>query len=507
MSDQLPRGWTVESSGKLFEFVTSGSRGWAQYYAEEGALFVRIGNLDHDTISLDLRDRQHVTPPPNAEGDRTRLRAGDVLVSITAELGMVGLVPDEFGEAYINQHIALARPRPGADPRFLAWFFASPGKTQLLEMRRGVTKAGLGLDDIRNVPVLLPPLNEQRRIVAKLEALQARSRRARAALDAVPPLLEKLRQSILAAAFRGDLTKDWRAKNKNVEPAEKLLARTPEPGGKSSGRAASTSVRPGRAAIAVGDPGGRPPSGWKWVPLSRIARMESGHTPSREHAEYWDGGIPWIGIKDARTFHGREIPATFQTVTELGLANSAARLLPARTVCLSRTASVGYVTIMGTAMATSQDFANWICSNALLPEYLMLALLAEGEHIRTFGEGSTHTTIYFPELKALHICLAPLEEQREVVRRVTGLLEGVARIRENASAQLARQNSLDRSLLAKAFRGELVPQDPTDEPAEVMLARVRDAGPAAGAHSSRGERGARPSPRVAPKGRGAAKSR
>lgn len=117
--------------------------------------------------------------------------------------------------------------------------------------------------------------------------------------------------------------------------------------------------------------------------------MESGHTPSRNYPDYWDGGVPWISIPDAREAHGREIHATTQTVSELGLANSSARLLPAKTVCLSRTASVGYVTTMGKPMATSQDFADWICTPALLPEFLMFALLAEGEHIRTFGEGSS----------------------------------------------------------------------------------------------------------------------
>ncbi len=124
-------------------------------------------------------------------------------------------------------------------------------------------------------------------------------------------------------------------------------------------------------------------------------------------------------------------------------------------------------------MATSQDFANWICTRALVPEYLMFALIAEGEHIRTFGEGSTHTTIYFPELKALHICLAPIEEQQEIVQRVTLLLDCVERLRVRAKDQLRELDTLDRAILAKAFRGELVPQDPRDEPADELLARVR----------------------------------
>jgi len=188
-------------------------------------LFIRVGNLDHDTIQLDLSQVQAVQPPDGAEGLRTRLRPDDIVISITAELGMVGLVPRDLGDAYINQHVALARPRRGLDSSFLAWFFAAEGKRQLLEMRRGATKAGLGLDDIRRVDVGFPPLPEQRRIVAKIEALQERSRAAREALDAIPPLLDRFRQSVLAAAFRGDLTADWRANNPDVEPASVLLER------------------------------------------------------------------------------------------------------------------------------------------------------------------------------------------------------------------------------------------------------------------------------------------
>jgi type I restriction enzyme S subunit len=162
-----------------------------------------------------------------------------------------------------------------------------------------------------------------------------------------------------------------------------------------------------------------------------------------------------------------------QTISEEGLANSSARLLPAGTVCLSRTASVGYVTIMGRSMATSQDFATWTCTKALLPEYLMYALLAEGEDIRNFGRGSTHTTIYFPEIRALNIALPPLREQQVVVDRIRASLTRTDRIDVETSRSQALLDRLEAAILAKAFRGELVPQDPNDEPASVLLERIR----------------------------------
>ena len=162
-----------------------------------------------------------------------------------------------------------------------------------------------------------------------------------------------------------------------------------------------------------------------------------------------------------------------QTISKEGLANSSARLLPAGTVCLSRTASVGYVTMMGRSMATSQDFATWTCTEALEPEYLMYALMAEGDDIRKFGMGSTHTTIYFPEIRALHIALPPIEEQREIVKRLKAGLARADRLEAEAARACALLDRLEAAILAKAFRGELVPQDPNDEPASVLLDRIR----------------------------------
>lgn len=210
--------------------------------------------------------------------------------------------------------------------------------------------------------------------------------------------------------------------------------------GRTGGREATTGVIPGRVALSVGCPDLEPPKGWKWTSLSSVAQLESGHTPSRKHPEYWDGGIPWIGIKDATENHGRTLSDTYQHVSKLGLENSSARLLPANTVCLSRTASVGFVVVMGRPMATSQDFVNWVCGPNIEAHYLKYVLLAENEALWRFASGTTHQTIYYPEAKAFHVCLPPLAEQKaiaavlgalddkiELNRRMNATLEAMAR--------------------------------------------------------------------------------
>jgi type I restriction enzyme S subunit len=209
---------------------------------------------------------------------------------------------------------------------------------------------------------------------------------------------------------------------------------------KTGGRPATTGVIPGRYALSVGNPDREPPLGWRWTLVTDVARLETGHTPSRKHSEYWGGGIPWIGIRDATSAHGQTIHETHEYTNELGITNSSARVLPAETVCLSRTASVGYVVVMGRPMATSQDFVNWVCSDKIDYRFLKYVLLAEHDSLLMFASGSVHQTIYFPEVKAFYVCLPPIEEQRHIAdvlsalddkidlnRRMNGTLEAIAR--------------------------------------------------------------------------------
>lgn len=214
----------------------------------------------------------------------------------------------------------------------------------------------------------------------------------------------------------------------------------------------------GHAALAVGNPGTPIPESWRWVPLADIAAMESGHTPSRSRDDWWGGEVPWIGITDARQHHGRVIRDTAQSTNDEGLANSASRLLPAGTVCISRTASIGYVVEMGRPMATSQDFVNWVPTPAVTSEWLRTLFNCGRATLAKFGKGSTHTTIYYPEWMSVHIALPPLVEQRAIVAKIESLFseldQGVAQL-EAVRRQLGRYR---QSVLKAAFEGRLTAQ-------------------------------------------------
>lgn len=220
---ELPNNWCWASLGELTEFVTSGSRGWADFYSDTGPVFLRVGNLDRHTIDLDLRELSHVLPPEGAEGIRTKAANGDILISITADVGMVGIVPEGLGDAYVNQHIALCRPLPMLNVRALAYALTDPKGLQKIvrEIQYGATKASLSLIQVRNLPVPMPPLAEQAALASRLDRALAVVKRLEQQITELSARQQALDAAVLVKAFRGELV----PQDPNDEPASVLLER------------------------------------------------------------------------------------------------------------------------------------------------------------------------------------------------------------------------------------------------------------------------------------------
>lgn len=191
---------------EMSALVTSGSRGWAQYYADRGARFIRITDLTRDGIQLKSDSIQYVALPDKAEGKRSRLLGGDVLVSITADLGSIALIPEDIDEAYINQHIAMIRFNNPSHGEFLAWYLRSEwGQKDLLKNKRGGGKLGLGLDDIRDTPVPVVSDEVTRQTVEFIDDRLSVCDSIEQTVDIALKQAEALRQSILKDAFEGRL--------------------------------------------------------------------------------------------------------------------------------------------------------------------------------------------------------------------------------------------------------------------------------------------------------------
>ena len=166
---EIPDTWAWSRLGSLVEVITSGSRDWAKHYSEKGSLFLRMGNLSRNSFELRLNSLKRVQLPEKAEGTRTALQAGDLLFSITGEVGMLGLIPDDFETAYINQHTAMIRFLPLIRNKYLPYFLLTDYAQKCYKSNQHGIKNSFRLDSISNILVPIPPLSEQEQIIRRIE--------------------------------------------------------------------------------------------------------------------------------------------------------------------------------------------------------------------------------------------------------------------------------------------------------------------------------------------------
>lgn len=282
---------------------------------------------------------------------------GDILVTVKgAGVGKINMSPNTT-VAIGRQLMAVRSNSARLDSGFLfSYLIAQLAYFQ--ERAVGATVPGLSRGDLEDIVIRLPSLTAQRQIAVRLKAQLAEVATARQAVLQQRRELDALIAAVYRETFRDIVPV---TEPKSIEPA---------------------------------------PAGWAWHKLNNLARLESGHTPSRSRPEWWGGDISWVSLTEIRALDGQWTESTQLRTNEAGIANSSARLLPRGTVCFSRTASVGFVTIMAKPMATSQDFANWVCGSDLDPEYLMYALIRSRTELRGIATGATHKTIYMPALES-----------------------------------------------------------------------------------------------------------
>lgn len=191
--------WRNVKLGSISEFVTSGSRDWAQFYSDSGDKFIRMTNLPKQGIRLILDDLKYVRLPENSsEGKRTSLEYGDILISITAELGKVGWVPKDLGLSYINQHVSLVRFKNYVDSQFIAHQLSTTkNNIRLNRLNDSGAKAGLNLTSIRSVSLAKPSLSEQQKITSFLTVVDDKIQQLCKKKD----LLEKYKKGAMQQIF------------------------------------------------------------------------------------------------------------------------------------------------------------------------------------------------------------------------------------------------------------------------------------------------------------------
>ena len=202
----VPEQWEACRLRNVVSVVTTGSRGWSSYASESGPIFMRVANLSRGSLRLRFDDEVRLSLPKTAEASRARIQPGDLLISVTAYIGSVGVAPDDLKEAYVSQHVARCQPVSGCYPQWLGYVLLSTvGQTHGRLSLYGGTKDGLSLDDVKNYPILLPPLAEQIAIVEYLKGAtdesEAKISRARRQIE----LVEEYRARLIADVVTGKL--------------------------------------------------------------------------------------------------------------------------------------------------------------------------------------------------------------------------------------------------------------------------------------------------------------
>jgi type I restriction enzyme S subunit len=354
------------------------------------------------------------------------LRHGDILVCEGGEVGRAAVWEgmNEPQEVYFQKALHRLRPLDERDecPRYMYWCLHAAASGSAYADGGKSTIAHLPADAFRRVRFPKPTRAEQERVANFLDEKSAR-------IEAL--IAEKERLVLLLTSASTDLLHDAVTKGMNAAPL------------RSSGRE------------WIGDI----PQHWSAPFIRKVARLESGHTPSRQHPEYWvDCTIPWFSLADVwqiRDGIAEVVTETAELVSELGVANSSARLLPAGTVMLSRTASVGFSAIMGLPMATTQDFVNWVCGPLVLPEYLLYVFRSMRTEFDRLKFGSTHSTIYMPDVAKLSMPLPPLAEQRAIVKAARERKAKIDELRALATAEVDRLREYRSSLISAAVTGQL----------------------------------------------------
>ena len=202
----IPNHWVRCRLRNVVSEVTTGSRGWSSYAADDGPLFVRVANLSRGSLELRLEDAVRLDLPVTSEAARTRIVEGDLLLSVTAYIGSVGVAPEGLGEAYVSQHVARCRPSPAVASKWLGYvLLSSLGQTYGQTRLYGGTKDGLSLDDVRNYPILLPSRGEQRELVRWIERRLSLLGKLRDATHRQIALLREYRTRLIADVVTGKL--------------------------------------------------------------------------------------------------------------------------------------------------------------------------------------------------------------------------------------------------------------------------------------------------------------
>jgi type I restriction enzyme, S subunit len=437
---------------------------------------LRANNIQEAQLNLD----DLVYLPQRFVDKSQMIRSGDIVIAMSSGsknlVGKAGQAQTDYQAAF-GTFCGVVRPKGNLENKFIGYFFQS---SQYRDVVR-VLSSGSNINNLRSEHITqqdfpIPPLLEQKRIVAKLEELLSELEFGVKTLKIALAKVKKYRQSVLKAAVQGDLSKAWReAQGDSLEPAGVLLERVllerkqkwvleQQAKGKKNAKYTEPQA-PDSSGL------GELPPNWVWTTAGCICDCI---VPNRDKPQSFTGDIPWITIPD---FDSSSLHIS-KAKSGLGLTREEvqkyrARLIPENSVIMTCVGRFGIAATTKLECVINQQLHAFLSVPQLIPEYLTIALMTQKSYMDKKANATTIAYLNKESCNSVPLPLPPFEEQAFIVSQVEAKLSATDHLENSIKANLLRAERLRASTLNMAFSGKLVPQDENDEPASVLLERIR----------------------------------
>jgi len=416
---QLPEGW----SSKRLKYVASHND---DVLSEDTDELTEIDYVEISGVSLsggieEINRMRFFEAPSRA---RRKVRKDDILIStVRTYLKAIAAVGDASDDLVASTGFCVVRSRGEADAGFLGWVAKSePFVSEVVARSVGVSYPAINASELVNINVPLPPFETQRRIA---QFLDEKTARIDALIEKKRTLLDRLgekRQALITHAVTKGFNPDAPLKPSGVNWL------------------------------------GNVPAHWEVLPVKRVAKLESGHTPDKKIDAYWENcDIPWVSLNDTAVLRSADyISDTRVSINALGLANSSARLLPPRAVVFTRDATIGESAITTRSMAVSQHIIAWLCNeDRIVPEFLLLVIYGMTAELLRLTNGSTIGTIGLSDVKSIVVALPPIKEQSEIVSATFDGKGKIAIVSNQIEASISRLIEYRAALITAAVTGKM----------------------------------------------------
>ena len=474
IAEDLPLGWASTTLGGICD---KPEYGWTTKAANSGpgpkllrTTDISKGVIDWSTVPVCTQ------VPPSL--DKYLLKKEDIVVSRAGSVGLSALIGD-CPEAVFASYLIRFRAHREISVEYLHNFLKSPSYwEQIAQESAGIALQNVNAKKLAALTVPLPPLPEQHRIVAEIEKQFTRLDASESALKRAQANLRRYRASVLKAACEGKLVPTEaalaQAEGRDYEPADQLLERILaerrarwEAQGKKKSKYKEAASPDTAAQLEL-------PEGWVWSSLGECFEVHVGATPRRSRSDYWGENISWVSSSEVAF---TRIKATRERITRDGLKNSSVDISAPGTVLLGMIGegkTRGQVSILDIPACISQNSAAIRVSlTELFPEYVYYYLWGQYNETRQIGSGNNQPALNKTRVQGIAIPFPPLTEQRRIVTEVERHLSAIESSEATVEVSLKRVERLRQSILKQAFSGQLVPQDPSDEPAAALLERIK----------------------------------